>query len=191
MSRGKRKSFKGHDPYTPKDYPTHNPRKGGDWPKDVGHKHLVELVQHWFLVHGHYELPKDIVDKAIRYTFAAVRYFVDRERDVVLKGMGRFHYKLIENRKGRNPLTGQMFTIPPHIEPAWRPSPDWVDDLTFAKFQRPRKRAGMQRARYRYYLRRLNDLGLLRPDIPTSMLQKLNLTREQVLTAIKEREARQ
>jgi nucleoid DNA-binding protein len=188
MASGPRKAFKGHDPYNPKDYPpVLAPAKAG-WPAQVGHKHLRVVVQQWFLEHGNYELPADIVDKAIRYTFAAVRYFVDREHTVVLKGMGKLHYKLIEGRKGRNRFTGEIFPVQPHVEVGWRPSKDWVDDLTFARFQRPRKRTGLHRARQRYYVRRLAELGLLTPDLSDTALERIGMTRNTLLKAIAERE---
>lgn len=183
MARGKRASFKGHDPYNPKDLPIY-PRQAYDWPSRVGHKHLRTLVGYWLAEHGLYDVPPDLVDKMVRYTFAAVRYFVDRDRAVVLKGMGQWRRKAFAGRSRLNLTTGERRPGRPYIDVRWRTSDDWSDDLTFAAFQRPRRQSGLRRARQRYYLRKLAEQGLLTPDIHDRALAKLDLTREQLLAAI-------
>lgn len=189
MTESRLHGFKGfHDPFNPKDLPPLSKmRSGVEFPNKVGGRHLVELVAHWYATDGQYEIPRDLVERAVRYTLAALRYFVDRNRVVELKGMGRIHRLLITNRKGRHPGTGEVFPIPPYAEVRWKASDDWIDDLTYAEYGRPRRKKGLHRARQRYYLTKLAEQGLLSPDISDRALAKLGITRKQLLKYIKQR----
>lgn len=52
---------------------------------------------------------------------ATVQQGLVREGEVQLVGFGKFYAQRRAARKGRNPLTGAMISIPPSVYPAFRP----------------------------------------------------------------------
>ena len=65
--------------------------------------------------------PKEQVLELMRGIVDVVRYGLERDGRVVLRGLGRFELRWQEAHEGRNPQTGEVITIPAHSHVHFRP----------------------------------------------------------------------
>ena len=158
---------------------------GHKWPQQIDHTALSDAVMQWLAHHEELELPTYMVQAVMRYTFAGVRYFVNRGHQVRIYKWGHFTTRRFAKRAWRNTRTGLRRWYPARISPLIKVHASWVEELTQRELGTSAFRKAEERKRAEWFLQEIYPEGSTLP-LTFSLLESFGLHYQTFLAAARQ-----